>query len=215
MATVEIKLHAAQFASLRRMLAAVPREIPKVMAGAINVTARAAKERAIDEIRGQINLKRKDLRDLLKLRKATRRVWSATIEIPGRRLGLIRFGAKQTQKGVSYKIKAGGRKQIRHAFVQTVNTAKNVWRRAAKRSGLLGRLKKGLKGRAADYQRNAQEASNLVGRLPIVRLRGPSLGQVVHDARAILKRTQEEAAANLEKNIDSKVAWILSKRAAG
>jgi len=66
------------------------------------------------------NIKLKELKSYIHLKKATRNRLEAEIKVKSRSISLAHFGARQIKKGVSYKLRKDmGRKTLRHAFIAT------------------------------------------------------------------------------------------------
>lgn len=193
MIDIEIKINRMQMAQIQRLLREFPKEMPTAMAGAINDTAKDARNYAANELYKELNLKKSYIKSLLKISKAKRTKQSAMISISGRRPGLIHFSARQTSKGVGYKItRRGGRKSILHAFIQEVKGAKNVWIR--------------VRGKGP---------SGLVPRKPITRLEGPSPAKVISDSPAMSAKIKTHTSSSLEYNISRRIHRILNWRATG
>jgi len=179
----EIRYDNNKIKQLERELAGFPKNsLPKVMSRALNRTATEARTKTSRMLAGEIGLKVKDVRERITLSRASYRNWRSSIKISRRRIPLIRFGAKQTKKGVTYK-KAGERVLIRHAFVTTMA------------SGHTGVFKR-----------------KFSSRLPISELRGPSLGQVYVNAQDAANQIHRESLRRLEKNIHDQVQMILRRR---
>jgi hypothetical protein len=113
--------------------------------------------------------------------------FGAQLEITGRRLPLIDFGARGPEpsrgkgRGVSYRLR-GGRGRLPNAFIATMPSGH----------------------RGVFVRRGAP-------RLPIVELKGPSL---VHVFTKFIPAGQERAQAALVTNIKHEVAFALSRRSA-
>jgi hypothetical protein len=110
--------------------------------GALNRAIRRAFTESSRKVREVYNVKAKDVKKYTKIRRATGANPSAELRIKGQRLPVMVFGARQTAKGVSVRIKKkGGRKLIRSAFIRTLKSGKtSVFRRRQKGSKLVPRL---------------------------------------------------------------------------
>ena len=179
---LEIKFDDEKLKQVQRVLRDFPKALPKVMSRGLNRTAISARTQISRSLAKRIGLKIKDVRGMLALQRASYSNWRSAVRISGKRFGLIKFGARQTKKGVTYK---KGRKRIliRHAFVATMKT-----------------------GHRGVFMRKGP------GRLPIKELRGPSLSQVYKGSREEVNRIQIESAARLQKNIHDQVNLILRRR---
>ena len=185
---VEIKVNEKQLANVRRILAEVPGGMAKLMSMAINRTATSSKAEIVRRLRAEINMTAKRIRQNITIEKASRARWLATIDMFGKRVPLIHFGARQIKKGVSYKIqRSGGRKKIvdePRPFIQTMP------------SGNVGVFRRWPKN---------------VRRLPIIQLFGPSVGRAFKESGTVRDEVMRHSSAQLEKNIDQRVEYILNK----
>lgn len=160
----------------------IPRALPRVMSRGLNRTATQARTEVSRNLSRRIGLRVKDVRSRVTLQKASYSNWRSIVKISRKRLPLIRLKAKQARTGVTYKL---GRSRIlvRHAFIATMPSSHvGVFRR------------------------------KLTGRLPIVELRGPSLGQVFTDAQDEANRIYRQSLARMEKNIMDQINLILAKK---
>jgi len=180
----EIRYDDKKLKQLERTLKGIPRAMPKVMSRGLNRTATEARTKAGRFLSKATGLKVKDIRQRLTLQRASYRNWRSAIGVSRRRIGVIALAAKQTKKGVTYK-KGQKRVLIRHAFITTMAS-----------------------GHTGVFKRKFSQ------RLPIVELRGPSLGQVFAGAPAETGRIHRESMQRLEKNIHDQVNLILRRRAA-
>jgi hypothetical protein len=185
---LEIRVDEKRLREIQRMLADIPKALPKVMSRAINKTATSVRAKMVRDISSKIALKQKEIREDISIRKATYSRWQASVNLSRHRHGLIRFGARQTRTGVSYRIdKARGRKTIPHAFIATMNNAENVWVR--------------VKG----------DDGKLVGRFPVRRLKGISIGEAWRRSAPMVMSGYAHAQETLEKNIDSQIKLLLAR----
>jgi len=184
---IEIKFSEKKLQAIRQTLSGVKGAIPKVMSHAVNRTAESARTQIVRRLASLVNLKQKIIRDSVALSKASYRNWVATVGINTKRIPLINFGARQNKKGLSYIInKTSGRKQIKSAFIATMSS-----------------------GHRGAFKRKGPD------RLPIMELRGPSLGEFFRRAPTLTRQITREAYRNLERNIDTQVALILKRRKTG
>jgi len=179
----EIRYDDSQLKQLERTLRGIPRALPKVMSRGLNRTATEARTKIVRTLSTQSGLKQKDVRSATILQRASYSHWRSAIQISRKRIPVMSFGARQTKKGVTYK-KGRSRVLIRSAFIATM---------ASGHTGVFKRL--------------------ATARLPIVELKGPSLGQVFVGAQDEANRIYRESLARLEKNIHDQVKLILSRRA--
>lgn len=127
------------FPQVRRALAELRTDVGnRAMASALNKTVAQAKTAMSREIRAEFNISAGKVGESLRITRAVatggRFSLSAALEAGGRRgrsLNLAAFGARQTAKGVSFKVKKSGpRKTIPGAFL--INDGKTVMIRVGK-----------------------------------------------------------------------------------
>lgn len=180
---VEIKFDEAKLRNVQRMLRDIPRALPRVMSRAINKTATSAKTDIARRIAGQVSLKVSTIKKNITLRRATYRVWQAVLGIWTKRIPLINFSARQTAEGISYSIsKAEGRKTIKSAFIATMSS-----------------------GHTGVFKRTGP------GRLPIIELKGPSVGEVFRGAPGLARTAERQAYQKLYRNVEDQVKLALAQ----
>jgi hypothetical protein len=89
---------------------------PKVARSSINELTRHAKTTLSKSIREKYNLRAKTINAAMSVKLARGRDFDGEIHIKGKRIGLEKFGARQTKRGVKVKVKKTA-KLIRHAFM--------------------------------------------------------------------------------------------------
>ena len=187
---IEIKVDRRQIRQVQKLLAAVPRGWPKVASRAINRTATRARTRVVRAISSEVKIRQADVRKQIRVRRASYSRLEAHLVIWGRRIPLIRFGARQTRRGVTYQIgKAGGRKLIEHAFITTMP------------SGHHGVF---IRGRG-------QGPGGMVRRLPIFERLGPSVPGIYDGAANLARRMMGETQTDLHDELNTQVKVILEK----
>jgi len=108
---------------VQRLLRQSPQIAEKSLVRTLNRTADKARVAGSRAVRETYNIKAGDLRKSIRMYKASRSRMEAQLSITGKPVGLIAFAAKQTIKGVAYKIlKAAGRKRLPHAFIAKMKT---------------------------------------------------------------------------------------------
>lgn len=191
MTQIAIQLDKDQLADLRRTLRDVPNGVDRAMKSAVRRTTAQVKTRVLKAITSDLNIKRKDI-DADKgghrfggVRSRVRGD-SGYVSVTGRRVPLFRFGAKQTKRGVTYRVrKAGGRTMVRSSFVARMGSG---------HEGVFKRLGK--------------------SRLPIQELFGPSIPQVALTSPSLQSNMEIDAAEMLRANIASQVDRLLARRRA-
>lgn len=185
MVQVDIRIDPVSWRRMRRLLAAVPQGMPRVVSRAINKTAVSARAKVVRALAGLTGLRQKDIRDRMRIRKATYRRWWARIHISPRRIPLIRFGARQTRKGVTYRGEGRKRQLVPGAFIATMP------------GGELG-----------VFKRSTGQS------LPIYERFGPSLGMVYANAQRLADGVLADARSMLDRNIVAQTKLLLEKHAA-
>ncbi len=94
------------------------KEITQAVTRSLNRAANAGKVAGTRKIREEYNIKAKDIKKTIKIKKASYGTLEAKIAIEGKPIPLKYFGARQTSKGVTIKIKKKEpRKLIKRAFI--------------------------------------------------------------------------------------------------
>lgn len=113
--------------------------VDKAMATAINRTLERGRSEAVRQVRDRYNIKAGDVRQVLRIRRASSKAGAVVLEgvLYGdsrtRSVNVIKFGARELrkQKGTSVRIKrAGSKRIIRGAFI--ANAGRTVFRRKGK-----------------------------------------------------------------------------------
>src|SRR4026207_1232877 len=103
--------------------------VTKATARGLNRTAEQLRTAAGKIIREEYNVTLRGIRQASRIRRASPRSKfpRAEVSFSGRPINLFEFGARQTKKGVSVKVKVrGGRKLIESAFIQTLKSGQNI-----------------------------------------------------------------------------------------
>lgn len=189
MPSISVDFDKRQLAAVTKKLNDAKIKIPKVLAAAVNDTAKQEKVQVSKRIRDKVNIKKKDIDKHIHFSRASAANPACVLRLSkSTRLGLKYFGARQTAKGVTYKIdKGGGRKRLPHAFGPGI-------------ARLGGQV----------YERKV-ESGKRVARLPIRKLQGPSPWGVFVKS-GMLGPTKESIEANLRKNLDRRVKFELLKK---
>jgi hypothetical protein len=176
----DIQLDQRQLRRLEVLLSGYPGAVRRVIPRALNRTATSARSRVVKGIAAEINLRQKDIRRGVTVDRAKPTRHVARITIKGRRVPLIKFGARQTRKGVTARVrKRGGRELHPGAFIATMPT-----------------------GHVGVFERKRRS------RLPIREKRGPSIVEVFEESVAVT--ATRDIGAILEKNLTQQIRFILS-----
>lgn len=188
--TITVKFDDRQ---IRAALTTLGSQAPLAVARALNKSIVTVRSQAVKEIAKDVGLTQKDVRAVMGTKLATRSDLVASVTVTGARIPLIKFKARETKAGVTYKL-PGGRGLAPGAFKATM------------RSGHEGVFKR------KEGSTRRGPAPNYSG-LPIVELHGPSLPRVFSKA-AIAKAMRRVAQSVMPKNLAHEVSFLLSKRGA-
>lgn len=185
MADITLQFDQAQLAAVQAEMRGWPKGLQRAMALSINDTTKQIRGQMATDLTKHINIKRRDVVPLISRTFASATRPTANVHMKeAARTSLGDFGARQTTRGVSYKIqKKGKRGRVPTAFgpeIEKLN--KQVFRRVGKT------------------------------RLPIVRLQGPSPA-VAFIGEDLDKKTEVDADKLLFKNLNRRVRFLLLKRA--
>ena len=112
--------------AVQRLLAEAPRKLARATVHALNDGAVHARAESVRLIGAEWNVKATDIRTALTVRRATVAKQESADEAAGGRgkgIALASFGARQTRRGVTYRLKkAGGRNLVKGAFLATMRS---------------------------------------------------------------------------------------------
>jgi len=113
-----VRLNDRKRRELERMLVGIESQLPKIMAAAVNDTSKKTASAVAKGISARVAIRQKDLKPYIDRTRATAASPSAMVRLSeSERIGLKYFQARQTAKGVTYRIsKTEGRKMIPSAF---------------------------------------------------------------------------------------------------
>lgn len=175
---------------LLKNIAVLTRDSEKYVARALNRTASGTQTDTVKQIRIDLNLKAKDIRDTMKIAKASKQKQTASVASSGARVPLIDFGARQTKKGVTVKVKrSGDRFLIKHAFLATMPTGH----------------------RDVFFRKKPPDTDPKRHGLKIAKLLGPAVPDFMGNEKAmgvILEKTEARLIENLKSQIDYLLASV-------
>jgi hypothetical protein len=173
-------------------LQAFPAKLQRAVVRAINRAILSARGVVVPAMAADIGLKQKDIRDALRLQKAMQTKPEAKLGASLKRIPLIKFNARGPQpsrgkgRGVTYKL-TGSRERLEQAFIATTSSG---------HTGVFMRAMTALRMSRGAWSKN----------LPIVELRGPSLGHVFAKYRPL---GVDQAKASMVTNLKHELtfAW--------
>ncbi len=211
-----IKINKSDLADVESLLSDVKNGATKAMVTAINTTAKTTKVQVRKRLAKELNLKAKRIGQDLSVEKANYSKVSGAVRATGEPVGLVQFGARQTQRGVTTKVlKSSSRSLLKHAFIAKGkgkssaadgSTKTHVWWRSGDRSKLPApkRFPTGKRARAnwdnipRDYK------------YPLERLTGPRIEDILVKPQ-IIGPVQANAGNLLTQNLAKKVVDILRR----
>ena len=163
-----------------------PRETAKAGAAAINRAGRAARTVGSREVRKELRVKARDVKDRMSVVRATPSRLEYRIDFDYSQLPLIMYGSpRQTRRGVSVTIKrGGGRTTIPHAFISPQHGGQVV-----------------IRTKKADGE-------GLVPKTPVRRAYGPSIGSQLDRAEPAMDARAEEVLAD---RLTHELEWRVEK----
>lgn len=158
----------------------------KALQRSVNHGARRGRKISVDEMARKVALKKKVIRAHTSMYFASLSNLTAKLVIQGKPVPLIEYGARQTKKGVTFRIwKDGKRERYRHAFIAQIT----------------GSQAKGV------YERDIG-ASTYNGRTPLRAKRGPAIPNVYDQTPGLAKKAEEFAANEMLKELDRQIGLI-------
>jgi hypothetical protein len=207
---IRVEVDKAKMARIERAVNGSQRVMGRIVYNALKRTSKKGRTLLDKEIRTILQIKKKSVTSrIVDAEKATHNNWRWRLGISGRRISLASFGSvSKGKKGVRYTIKRGLCKTALRAFLTEGFThaksgeyieSKSVWRRA-------------MAGEKPFSKGTPTRAGNIVRRMPLIHLKGPSIGHVVKNSREILTKVHIEGQRDLNKEIDGQLKRELAKR---
>jgi hypothetical protein len=212
---IKVSANKIDVAKVKSTLGLIKKNVDPVIYRSINKTIGTNRTLSITKVYQDLNLTKTYIRNRFKSKagkwlenKARSGRLQGQYWTTGGPIGFINFsGTKELAKGrgVSVKIKRNGeRRHFKHAFIREIKGAANVWERAPAQRG----------GRpyvpSRRYAAFMQQAYGKKWRLPLQRMAGPRIGDILAKP-AIYRIIETHAVETLQKNIDSQLAYELSK----
>ncbi len=191
---ISVTIDKAKMARIERAAADIPKALPRIMVRSLKRTAAGGRTELDKQLRQRLTVRKKTvMKRILDEQKATSANWVWRLGISSERISLGSFRHRVSKRrGVSYSISKGQRKRIPSAFERDNPNAKDDTPKA--------------------IFRRAERGGKPVGRYPLLFLKGPSIGQAVKDAPALLAKVQQTGSARLEREIMHGVDRALEKR---
>ena len=215
---MQITINPRDIEDVKRSLAKLSGdEAKKALSRGINSTLTGVRTDGVGILKDHYALTATEIRNSFKITKAAFKDPSGSISSKGTFIRLIKFGAKQTQKGVTVRVlKVSPRKLVKHAFFAKLGGTKQVYRRTyktkdgkqSKMSGAIGRSGWVYNKKTGRFFPVA--ALPLKYRFPIKALYGPRIQDYLGDP-GIIGTLQRMAGDRLTKNMAHEVNYLLSQ----
>jgi hypothetical protein len=193
-APLTIRLDPAQERRLRRELGRAPGDLRRARDGAVRDTARPVRTAVRKAIGRDTGATAAGINRHLFLRyRSTPAGLSARVTADPERMPLKRFSPRRIRSGVSVLGPGKRRRKIPSAFRGGDRLGGHVFRRAA----------------------GGEAEGGLVGRLPIVLLRGPSAGHAALNSARVREITARTAPRALERNLGRRIRHVRLLRERG
>jgi hypothetical protein len=194
-----VQINQADMAAVRNMLGDLADKYKSVMTTSINKTLTTARTQATARIANEINLKSSRIKQDFSIKKANFGDISGSLKATGEPVGLINFGANQTQKGVSVKVlKSSSRSLIKHAYIAARGSKEHVYWRKNRMPGT-GKWPVGKKTNI-NWRNVAPKF-----KLPVERLTGPRIEDIFAKSEVldpVTIQAQHVYLLNVETKID-------------
>jgi len=222
MSGLSIKIDEKDFAQVRAALNKLSGdEMVKAQVRGINKTSDGVKTDGVKMMTDYYALTASEIRASWKIKKAAFKNPSAVVSTAGTFIRLMKYGAKQTNAGVSVRVlKSSGRKVVEHAYIGRVRSdQKNdqVYRRKYRDEGKGGKTSKinkmaGKVGYIWSEKQNRYIPAKWLPeeyRLPVKALYGPRIQDYLSDPVHIAL-LEKLAGERLIKNMTHEVDYLLS-----
>lgn len=121
MSGVTIEIEPGSLAEVRALMTAYRNSSRKAIQRSINFGAKQGQKTGVDEMAKKANLTKKTIREHTKVYPTSISALSAKVVLKGEPISLIEYKARQTAKGVSFRIwKGQPLERYRHAFIWTL-----------------------------------------------------------------------------------------------
>lgn len=181
-----VRIDPKGLAEINALLTAYRQGSKKALFRTVNYGTKQGRKAAVDGMAKKANLTKTRIRAKTSMYFASLRNASAKLVIKGGSTPLIHFGARQTKKGVTFKLwKDEGRERYRHSFITKLGNASN----------------KGV------YERDIG-SPKYDGRLPLRAKSGPAVPVVYQRTPGLAQKAEETAAEAMRKELSRQVGLI-------
>jgi len=211
---MEINISKSHIRDIHALVADIKNGAKKVLVTSINKTLTSVKVQAVARIGNELNLKAGRIKQDFTIKKANYSKISGAVTAAGKPVGLVNFGARQVQKGVSVKVlRSGSRTLLKHAYIATGRSKGNgkthvFWRAERNKMPKAKKFKVGQKSKAF-WDRVGDQY-----RIPIERKTRPRIEDIFVKPK-VMDPVMLQANHLFLKNMDTKITEILRRHANG
>lgn len=181
-----VRIDPKGLADINNLLTAYRQGSKKALFRTVNYGVKQGRKAAVDGMAKKANLTKTRIRAKTTMYFASLRGMSAKLVIKGGSTPLIHFGARQTKKGVTFKLwKDEGRERYRHSFIAKLSSGSD----------------KGV------YERDIG-SPRYDGRTPLRAKSGPAVPVVYQKTPGLAQKAEETAAEAMLKELDRQVGLI-------
>jgi hypothetical protein len=197
---VTIRVDQRKIAEIVSLLEKMPRGMPKVVSSSINDALGQAKTSVSRLVGEEIALKKARIKEALTIVKSTPSTLAGKVNIRRKAVRLLDYGASQTKKGITVRVRSGGRELIKGAFFAVTKKGKfGVYRRA----------KPGTTHRVDRISTRGPVPMIYTSEIPIFEKYGPTVVGVVTGAPRIIEQVLKETQPIVYRRLASKVKALL------
>jgi len=201
---MSVELKQTDVAAVKSLLGDLKGKYKTVMTTSINKALTTARTQATARIGNELNLKAARIKQDFSIKKANFGDISGSLKATGEPVGLVQFGAKSVNKGVSVKVlRASSRSLVKHAYIASRGSKEHVYWRKNRVAGT-GKWPVGQKTRAPWKLIPARY------RVPVERLTGPRIEDIFASSR-VLDPVSIQAQHVYLQNVDAKITDILRR----
>lgn len=227
MTRLTVKIDEKQIRRLQRVFKQFPKEIGRVMQHSINRTATRTRKSIVDILSAKNpGLKKKDIRKSVRFgSRATRKRWSARINVTGRGIPIINMGAKLgrltkmsfvmsvRQSGWFFKNilqpKFAGAAVYKRQYTVTRKVRKGMSYKEGNRTISLDGTGAFVATMSSGHKGIFQRREGFGGRA-VREMYGPSVGEMLLRTGTTLQRVESQTEKNLETEIDKRTKTYLA-----
>ncbi|MBI9092801.1 MAG: hypothetical protein JEZ12_26595 [Desulfobacterium sp.] len=206
---MKIEMSKGDIAEVESLLADVKNGSKRALTNALNKTLKTVQTRAAKAVGADLALTAKRIKQDFAIKKARFSDITGSFVSKGKPIGLMQYAAKQTKKGVSFKVKrAGRRKTVRHAFIAPAKNGGGLhvwWRGKIWKRPVNPKLKYGALPRKYRFPVSSSKKTRGVQRLT-----GPRIEDILGES-TMWEGICVDAAGKYVENLGGQIEDILRR----